>query len=187
MKCDHCNSMIFEVIPFKTTQKEIVEFAQKSSLKHKESIIASKWMYPGLHCPNGCTVLHRILRIELPAITRDEALAIAQQFSLKHHSEFIETHGARSRIVACIHCKNFKGAVLEGWDNNHVYRNPKFKPLCNHIAVRVSCLIPKFLRHKGAWWYDKGKDHPECDFFSYNRMFKYVYKDVTGWSEYPEE
>jgi hypothetical protein len=37
-----------------------------------------------------------------------------------------------------------------------------------------------------AWWYDQGKNHPECEYFIPRSLFKGIYKKVTGWSEYPE-
>jgi len=185
-RCKHCKSELFEVIPFKTTQQAIVEFAQQSALPDKEAIIASRWMHPGLHCTNGCTLIFVEYRIDLPKMTTSEAMAIGQQYCQKHHHEFIETHGATSRIVACVHCINFKGAVIEDWHNTHLYSNPKHRPLRNHKVVQTSCIVTEIQQLEGTWWYDKGENQPECDFFQCDRLFEYVYKDVTGWSEYPE-
>jgi hypothetical protein len=185
-RCEHCRSRLFEVVPFRTTQQAIVGFAQRSVLPDKEAIIASRWMHPGLHCPNGCTQVFVEYQIELPKMTTSEAIAIGQQYCQEHYPEFIETHGTASRIVACVHCANFKGAVLEGWHNTHLYRNAKYRPLRNHKILRMSCLVPEIQQLEGTWWYDKGDNQPECDFFRYNRLFEHVYKDVTGWSEYPE-
>ncbi len=131
-KCEVCNSELFEVVPFKTTQREIVEFAQHSSLppSERESIIQHRWIHPGLHCPNGCTkIFVEYGQIPLPTMTTSESIAIAQTYSREHHREFVKTHGFTSRIVACIHCANFDGAVVEGQARTALYSNPKYRPL----------------------------------------------------------
>jgi len=186
-RCKHCKSKLFEAIPFKTTQQAIVEFAQLSEVPDREAIIASKWIHPGLHCPNGCTKVFIEYRIDLPEMTIREAIAIGHRYSQEHHQEFIETQGVISRILACVHCANFKGAAVEGGHTNNLYRNPKHRPLANHKVVQVSCGVLEVQQLEGAWWYEKGESQPHCDFFKYNRSFINVYKDVTGWNEYPEQ
>jgi hypothetical protein len=151
---------LFRVIPFKTTQQEIVEFAQISSLpdKEKAAIITGSWMHPGRYCPNGCTAIFLDGPLKLPDMTVSEAIRIGKEYSQEHHREFVETHGIPSRIVACVHCINFKGAVVKDWHNTHLYSNPKYRPLRNHKVVWASCRVPEIRQLERAWWYDKGKN-----------------------------
>lgn len=185
-RCPTCNAELFEVIPFETTQREIIEFARHSTIQNKEGIIAGRWMHPGIHCPNGCYMCYVEYRIPLPQITTSEAIAICQQYSQKHHQDFIELHGANSRVVACVHCANFKGATVEGWYDAYRYRNPDHRPLRDHKIVQVSCKATNIQQLEDSWWYNKGESKPECDFFQPGHLFEWVYKDITGWSEYPE-
>ena len=187
-KCQMCNSVLFKVVPFKTTQREIVEFAQHSSLppSERESIIRHRWMHAGLHCPNGCTeIFVEHGQIPLPKMTVSESIAIAQTYSREHYQEFVKTHGLNSRIVACVHCANFGGAIVEGQSQTAFYRNPKYRPLRDSRVISARCREVRIQALARAWWYDTGREKPECDYFKYDRLFEHAYKSVTGWSEYP--
>lgn len=187
-RCEKCNSVIFEVEPFKTTQQAIIEFAQRSSLPEyeKKSIIQSKWMHPGYYCPNGCSTTLVDGPLPLPSMTPNESISIATEYARKYLEQFLQTHGTNSRIVACVFCKNFHGAVLEGESSTSVYHQPKHKPLCNKKAVFVNCSDLRIQELKNQFWYTTGKTRAECAYFKYDESFKWVYKDVTGWSEYPD-
>ena len=188
-RCDKCGSALFKVVPFKTTQQEIVEFASKSSLpaSAKDTIIQERWLHPGLYCPKGCTtILVEYGPVPLPEMTVREAIAIAARYSHQYHHDFVETHGAASRIVACIHCANFRGAVLEGESPTALYRNPAYQPLRSHKLATAHCVDPRIQLLKRDWWYDVGDKQPECDYFRYEKSFVSAYKVVTGWSEYPD-
>lgn len=187
-RCDKCGSALFTVVPFKTTQREIVEFASKSSLPTatKNTIIQERWLHPGRYCPNGCTtILVEYGALPLPEMTTREAIAIAGQYSQRRHREFIETHGATARFVACVHCANFRGAIVEGESLTALFHNPAYKPLRDHRLVAVHCADPRIQELKHDWWCDVGNEQSECDYFQRNRTFVTVYKAVTGWSEYP--
>jgi hypothetical protein len=187
-RCDVCGSALIEVIPFKTTQREIVEFALKSSLpeSEKETIIKERWLHPGRYCPKGCTaILVEYGPLPLPDMSVQEAIAIAAQYSQQRHHEFIETQGATSRIVACVHCANFRGAALTDESPPALYHNPAYRPLRNHKLVTAHCAEPQIQELKHDWWYDVGDKQPECDYFRYEKSFAWAYKAVTGWSEYP--
>jgi hypothetical protein len=179
---------LFEVIPFKTTQKEIIEFAQRGSLPSvlKDIFIHhSGEVHPGLYCPMGCTqILLELGPPQLPETTQNDALAIAQKYSQEHYQEFIKTHGDTSRIVACVHCANFGGAAVEGRSPIAHYKAPHLWPLRDSKIVSVQCSDPRIQTMSGSWWYDIGKEQPECEFFVPCRIFVYIYKSVTGWSEY---
>ena len=188
-RCQTCNSILFEVTPFITTQREIVEFAQSSSLSPsaKEAIIRDRWMPPGFYCPNGCTEILVERKLPVPEMTVAESIAIAQRYSQDHHPKFVETHGATSRLVACVHCVNFGGAIVEGRSPTAFYRNPEHRPLCNSRIISARCADRRIQAHHRDWWYDTGKQQPECEYFKYDRrLFMHTYKSVTGWSEYPE-
>lgn len=91
-QCDVCNSILFVAEPFKTTQKEILEFARQSSLKEhqKQDIIKSKWIHPGYYCPNGCTEILMDGPISLPPMTLDEGMAIATKYAQTQFPEFLQ-------------------------------------------------------------------------------------------------
>lgn len=187
-RCDKCGSALFEVVPFKTTQREIIEFASKSSLpvSAKDTIQRERWLHAGFHCPKGCTTIfveHGPL--PLPELTIREAIAIATRYVQQRYPEFIETHGATTRVIACVHCANFRGAAVEGGLPTALYHNPAYKPLRDHKLVTAHCAEARIQELKHAWWYDAGDDQPECDYFQRARSFAAVYKAVTGWSEYP--
>lgn len=187
-RCDKCDSALFTVVPFKTTQREIVEFASKSSLPTsvKDTIIKERWLHAGRYCPNGCTtILVEYGALPLPEMTMREAIAIAGQYSQRQHCEFIETHGATARVVACVHCANFRGAVVEGESPTTLFYNPAYRPLRDHKLVTARCADPRIHELKHDWWYDVGDEQPECDCFQSNKSFVMIYKAVTGWSEYP--
>ena len=187
-RCETCNSIMFEAEPFKTTPQDIVEFAHQSSLAeaHKQSLIHDKWIQPGLYCPNGCTTILDEVRIRLPEMTTSESIAIAAEYSRKHHQEFIQTHGANSRIVACVHCAKFGGAVIEGESRTALYHEPKYRSLHDSQVISARCADHRIQMLNRAWWYASGKEQPECDYFEYDRLFKWTYRAVTGWSEYPD-
>jgi len=188
-RCQVCNTVLFEVIPFKTTQQEIIEFVENSSLpvSEKEAIVREKWMHAGLYCPHGCTtVFHEYGPPKLPEMTIAEAIAIGKEFSQENHRQFIQTHGENSRVVACVHCQKFGGTILEGKSQTAHYRNPKLRPLCDSRILSADCSDPNIQKLKSAWWYDIGDKQPECPYFAYDPLFHWTYKRVTGWSEYPE-
>ena len=186
-QCDVCNAIMFEAEPFKTTQQDIIEFAQQSSLpeSQKQAIIQSKWIHPGYHCPNGCTTIFDEYLIPLPTMTRSESIAIVAKYSREHFSEFLKTHGQNSRVIACVFCKSFGGAVLEGESPTAVYRQPEHRPFRNKRIISAVCADWRIQELKSDWWYSTGKIQAECEYFVYDGTFKQVYKDVTGWSEYP--
>ncbi len=187
-RCDKCGSKLFMVVPFRTTQREIVAFASESSLATsvKDTIVKERWLHPGHYCPNGCTtILVEYGAVPLPEMTVREAIAIAVQYSQRRYREFIETHGAATRFIACVHCTNFRGAVVEGASLTALYHNPAYKPLRDHKLVMARCADLRIHELKHDWWYDVGDEQPECDYFQSNKSFVRVYKAVTGWSEYP--
>lgn len=189
-RCDVCGADLFEAVPFKTTQKEIVEFVQRSSFEEtrKAQIIQGKWLHPGVYCPNSCTeILAEYGPPKLPELSKEQVISIAKAYSLSHHQEFIRTQGENSRIVACVHCSHFHGTMLEGESATARYRQPKHRPLRNHRVISAMCGEPRIMALKRAWWYDQGKTQPECDYFQPSHLFAWTYKDVTGWSEYPPE
>jgi hypothetical protein len=188
-RCDVCNSPLFEVIPFKTTQQEIVNFIQQSSLpaKHKEMILQERWMHPGQYCPNGCTtILVEYGPPKLPDMTSSQAIAIGRTFSQRNHQEFIRAHGENSRIVACVHCRKFRSARLEGKSETALYRNPKFRPLQDSKIISAKCDDPHIQILNHAWWQDQGQEQPECPYFQPEPLFHWTYKSIIGWSEYPK-
>src|SRR5512133_3089666 len=105
-QCDVCHATMFEAEPFKTTQQDIIKFAQQSSLpeSQKEAIIQSKWIHPGYHCPNGCSTIFVEGPIHLPSMAFGESIAVATEYARKYFPEFLQTHGPNSRIVCCVFC-----------------------------------------------------------------------------------
>ena len=189
-RCDVCNSILFEVVPFKTTQKEIVEFVQYSSFNevHKAQILQDKWLHPGIYCPKRCTeILIEYGPPQLPDISLEDSIAIAKSYALKHYPEFLETHGGNARIVACVHCRSFHGSILEGESATAHYHEPKYQPFRNRRIVSAQCSDHRVMALKHSWWYDQGHQRPECDYFSPGPLFAWTYKDITGWSEYLPE
>lgn len=186
-RCPKCNAIMFEVQPFKTTQKEMVDFATHSSLSEneKQSIIQSKWMHPGSYCPNDCTKIFVDGPLPLPAMTIDESITIATEHAHKHLKEFLQTHGAKSRIVACVYCKKFEGAILEGESPTALYYRAQHIPFRIKKAIFVHCSDLRIQKLKNQFWYTTGRAQAECAYFEYDEKFKWVYKEVTGWSEYP--
>jgi len=186
-QCDVCNAIMFEAEPFKTTQQEIVEFARQSSLpeNQKQSIIQSRWIHPGYYCPNGCSTIFVDGTIPLPSMTLSDSITIATAYARVHFPEFLQTHGLNSRIVCCVFCQNFGGVRLEGESPTAVYRQPKLDPFRNKKIVSADCSDPRINELKTDWWYSKGKTQAECEYFEYADSFEWVYKDITGWSEYP--
>jgi hypothetical protein len=180
---------MFEVEPFKTTQAEILEFAKRPSLPEnlKASIVLGrgKWLHPGYYCPNGCQVHYVNSPITLPSMTIVESLAIATDYGHKHFPEFLETHGWNSRIVACVFCKKFGGAVLEGQSSKSVYRRPELKPFYNHRIITALCIETRIQEMEDEWWYSQGEKQTDCPYFEHSEKFKWVYKEITSWSEYP--
>lgn len=180
---------MFEAEPFRTTQQEIIEFARQSSLpeNEKQAIIQSKWIHPGYHCPNGCSEIFVDGPISLPSMTLDESLAIATEYAQSHFSEFLQTHAQNSRIVCCVFCRKFGGVRLEGESPTAIYRQPKLSPFRKRRIVSANCSDPRINELNMDWWYSVGKTQAECAYFEYADSFKWVYKDVTGWSEYAPE
>ena len=187
--CDVCNSIMFEAQPFKTTQQDIIEFARQSSLpqSQKQTTLESRWIHPGYHCPNGCSAIFMDGPIALPSMSRDESLAIATKYARRYFPEFLETHGPNSQIVCCVFCQKFGGASLEGASPTALYRQPKLKPFRNQKIISAICSDPGINQLKTDWWYSKGSMQANCEYFEYDDSFKWVYKDVTSWSEYPPE
>ena len=186
-RCDVCNSILFVAEPFKTTRREIVEFASHSSMQEheKQSIINGRWMHPGYYCPNGCTEILMDGPISLPPMTLAEGMSISVKYAQKHFPEFLETHGLTSRILCCTFCRKFRGARLEGENPSSVYHQPRFRPFRNKRIVSAECADPRINELKMDWWYSTGATQAECAYFQHMDSFTWVYKDVTGWSEYP--
>ncbi len=185
--CPKCNSPLFAAIPFETTRQAIVEFAQHSSMLEREVVIRGQWIHPGLYCPNGCyRELWDYGSALMPQLTLSEEMRVSQEYATKYLSDFTKTQGEHSRCLACIHCEKFDGASLDGQPPTSHYRNPKLRPFRDSRIVTARCrdLHIQALHH--AWWYDQGRDQPECEYFTSNRTFRFVYKTVTGWSEFPE-
>ena len=187
-QCPTCKTVLFEVLPFKTTQQEIAEFIQCSTTSDeiKQTVLKSKWLHPGLYCANGCYSELYEVDVLLPVMTLGESIAIANKYSYQHFAAFLETHGTNSRIAACIYCKKFGGATLEGESPTAIYRQATLKPLRNHKIIGSHCADERIQSLPGEWWYSKGQIQAECDFFEYNHLFKRAFKEVTGWSEYPD-
>ena len=180
---------MFEVEPFKTTQQEILDFARHSTLPEaqKQAILKSKWIHPGFHCPNGCSAIFVDGPLPLPPMTLTESIAIATEYAKKHYPEFLDTHGLKSRVVCCIFCQKFGGARLQGETPTAVYHQPKLNPFRNKKITSANCSDPNINELNFAWWYSVGEFQAECEYFEYAISFEWVYKDVTGWSEYPPE
>ena len=187
--CDVCNAIMFEAEPFKTTQQDIIEFAHRSSLpeSQKQAIIQSRWIHPGYYCPNGCSTIFMDGPIPLPSMTLSESVEIATEFARRHFPEFLQTHGLNSRIVCCVFCQKFGGVRLEGESPTGVYHRPNLTPFRNKKIISAICSDPRINELKTDWWNSQGTSQAECDYFEYSDSFKWVYKDVTGWSEYPPE
>ena len=185
-QCDVCHAVLFEAEPFKTTQQEIIEFAQQSSLSdsEKQGIIQSRWIHPGYYCPNGCTTILDDGPIPLPSMSLDESIAIATEYARMHFPEFVQTHGLSSRIVCCVFCRKFGSVRLEGESQTAVYHQPKLSPFRNKKIVSANCLDPRINALRIDWWYSQGKSQAECEYFEYADSFEWVYKNMTGWSEY---
>lgn len=188
-RCDVCNSILFVAEPFKTTQQEILEFVLHSSLQEhqKQSILKSKWIHPGYYCPNGCSEILMDGPIPLPSMTLDESMAIATKYAQEQFPEFLQTHGLTSRILCCTFCRKFRGARLEGENPSSDYHQPRFRPFRHKRIVSAKCSDPRINQLKTDWWYSTGTTQAECEYFEYMDSFEWVYKDVTGWSEYPQE
>lgn len=183
--CPKCNSLLFAAVPFKTTRQAIVEFARCSSLLEKESVIQRRWIHPGLYCPNGCyRELWEYGSALMPELTLDEAMRVIHDYSTKYLSDFTKSQGQHSRCLACVHCTKFDGASADGQPLTSFYRNPKLKPLSDSRIISARCREPRIQALHRAWWYDQGKDQPECEYFTPDSLFKFVYKRITGWSEY---
>lgn len=188
-RCDVCNAILFEAEPFKTTQQEIVEFVQRSSLSasQKQAVIESRWIHPGYYCPNGCTTILMDGPIPLPTMTLNERMTISTEYARKHFPEFLQTHGLTARIVCCVFCRKFGGAVVAGGSPTAVYRQPNHRPLRNKRIISAVCSDWRIQELKNDWWYSTGKINAECEYFVSDDNFKHIYKDVTGWSEYHPE
>lgn len=186
-QCKVCNTRLFEVEPFITTQQEIVEFARQSSLpeNQKQDIIQKRYLHRGYYCPNGCTTIFVDGPLQLPTMTTNESMAIATQYSKKHLQMFLETHGEKSRIVICVFCEKFGGVKLEGETPTAVYHQPSLKPFCNKRISSAICSDSRIQALQNNWWYSTGDTQAECEYFEYGDSYKWIYKDVTGWSEYP--
>lgn len=187
--CPVCNDPLFKVVPFETSQEAIVAFARKSNLPGREGIVESRWMHPGVYCAQGCTeILVEYGRPELPAgLSVAEGCSIAQRHAKQRYSKFVATHGDRSRLVACVHCRHFDGATVEGWASESKYRNPKHRPLSTHRVRTAVCRVGPIQRLSGTWWYDEGQAQPKCAAFKPDTLFIFAYKAVMGWSEYSDE
>lgn len=187
-RCDVCNSILFIAEPFKTTQQEILEFARHSSLREhkKQSIINGKWIHPGYYCPNGCTEILNDGPIPLPPMTLEESMAIATKYAQTQFPEFLGTHGLTSRILCCTFCRKFRGARLEGENPDSEYHQPRFRPFRNKRIISAECADPRINELKIDWWYSSSTTQAECEYFEHMDSFEWVYKDMTGWSEYPE-
>lgn len=178
---------MFAVEPFKTTQRDIIKFAQQSSLPEgiRKTAIQNGWIHPGYYCPNNCRMILFDGPLLLPAMSLDESITIAIEFARRHFPQFLHTHGITSRIVCCVFCQKFGGVHLEGENPKAVYRQPRLKPFCNKRIISAVCSDPKIHELNTAWWYAKGKSQAKCDFFEHEISFEWVYKDITGWNEYP--
>jgi hypothetical protein len=145
-QCKVCNTRLFEVEPYKTTQQEIVEFARQCSLPEdqKQDIIQKRYL-----------------------------------------QLFFETHGEKSRIVICVFCEKFGGVKLESETMTAVYRQPGLKPFCNKRISAAICSDSRIQKLQNHWWYSTGDTQAECAYFEDGDSYKWIYKDVTGWSEYP--
>jgi hypothetical protein len=110
---------------------------------------------------------------------------IATQYSKKHLQLFLETHGEKSRIVICVFCEKFGGVKLEGEAMTVVYHQPGLKPFCNKRISAAICSDSRIQKLQNDWWYSTGDTQAECENFEYGDSYKWIYKDVTGWSEYP--
>ena len=184
--CPICGSFLFAAIPFQTTHQEIVDFAQNSALLDKEAVIQSRSIHPGVYCRNGCyRELWDYGSNLLPEINLDMALAIVKAYSLKYLVEFTETHGQTSRFLACVHCKKFDGASVKGQPQTSFYRNPSLKPLRDKEIVSARCVDPRIQALNTTWWYDQGHGQPDCPYFEYNSLFRFIFKRMTDWTEYP--
>jgi hypothetical protein len=117
----------------------------------------------------------------------DESIAIATDYARKYFPEFLQTHGLNSRIVCCVFCKNFGGVRLEGESPTAIYRQPKLNPFRKKRVISANCSDPRINELETAWWYSKGRTQAECEYFEYADSFKWVYKDMIGWSEYAPE
>ena len=189
-RCKHCRAPLFEVVPGKTTQAEIAAFAHRcADPARRDAILKALWIHPGVHCPKGCTtVLVEYGQPEIPGkLSKSEQCHIAQRQVEMEHPEFITTHGPHSRLLACVHCRNFDGAQLVDEESDSKYRNPKYKPLINHRVRQAFCRVKSIQELPGEWWYDEGDGQASCPHFRPDRLFVYAYKTVTGWSEYPEK
>jgi hypothetical protein len=185
--CPQCHSLLFAAVPFKTTRHAIVEFAQGSSLPDKEAIIEARWIHPGLYCPNGCyRELWEYGSALMPQLALDEALTVVQEYAVKYLADFTATHGQQSRCLACVHCKKFDGASLEGQPPDSFYRNPRLKPLSDKRFISARCKDPRIRALRRAWWYDQGENRPDCEYFMPDSLFKFIYQRITGWHEYPD-
>ena len=52
--CLTCGESLFSIVPGKTVQEEIINFAKKSRAWQENPDAVKGWMHPGLYCPNGC-------------------------------------------------------------------------------------------------------------------------------------
>jgi hypothetical protein len=188
-RCDVCNSIMFEAKPFKTTQPDIIEFAQKSSLpeEQKQSILQNRWIHPGYYCPNGCSTVLVDSPIPLPPMSLEKQIATATIYIHEHFPEFLQTHDSTSRIVCCAFCQKFGGAILEDQSPTALYRQPDLSPFRNKKIVSAECSDPRIRNLTTKWWYSKGTIQAECRYFEYGTSFRWIYKSVTGWSEYASE
>lgn len=185
--CPQCQSPIFAAVPFETTRQAIVEFAQTSSLLNKDAVIRERWIHPGLYCPRGCyKELWDYGSALMPDMTLEEVFGVVKDFSVQYLSNFAHVQGDRSRCLVCVHCSKFDGASLEGQPPTSYYRNPVLRPLSQSRIISLNCNDSRIQALHGAWWYDQGGDGPECNYFTPNSHFKFVYKRITGWSEYPD-
>lgn len=56
--CEKCGATLFNIIPGKTTQQEIIEFARAAVGWQENPDALDGWMPPGIYCPNGCVAIH---------------------------------------------------------------------------------------------------------------------------------
>ncbi len=85
--CEKCSAKLFKVVPLKTTQQEIIEFARKTVGWRDNPDALEGWMPSGVYCPNGCVNIH----VDFPAPWPPEEI-------VEDHTEyglFIKSPGPR--------------------------------------------------------------------------------------------
>jgi uncharacterized protein YlaI len=180
-RCSKCNSRIFSVSPFYTSERQIMRFIKKCSFISDKEPLNDPWLHPGSYCPKGCLIMEcEIILPAIPAIFLKPRKNIRSYKNIEKikddllddistkYDQYFSKFGKKRHIYLCINCiycdyilyidNNTKKVH---WDKTKILPPPDIATITN-----VICQQTKYW-HKTQpyFWLDEGDNYPECDLF----------------------